>query len=270
MINKRSSKSMAVKLTCLAIIVAVLSVSLIGCNALWEDFWDAYDNSDIGDFSLRFDESKLEYVAWYISDIGKTKEELVIPRWEYGSFVQRIGAPYGAAYESPNLKKLFWSGNQKFNTTRIIKNCPKLDTVVFTPANPKAYQEFFTKEYCYAFQPTVESGKTIRIIIINEIKKFMISNEDLFYVPDYVVNSPSPNVCYYYNYMTTKNFGYVWIDYLEVGDKIITIPNDPTREDYEFTGWYLDEKCTEKADLQTVVKEDGDISFYAGWKEKEV
>ena len=60
--------------------------------------------------------------------------------------------------------------------------------------------------------------------------------------------------------------GYVWIDYLEKGDKIKTKPKYPGRNGYEFTGWYLDRGCTKRASLSIFVKGEEDISFYAGWK----
>ena len=42
-----------------------------------------------------------------------------------------------------------------------------------------------------------------------------------------------------------------------------TEPTEPTREDYTFYGWYLDEACTEKYDFSTPVTED--ITLYARW-----
>lgn len=42
-------------------------------------------------------------------------------------------------------------------------------------------------------------------------------------------------------------------------------PADPTREGYEFTGWYLDPECTEPFDFTTPVQEN--TTLYAGWEQ---
>ena len=46
------------------------------------------------------------------------------------------------------------------------------------------------------------------------------------------------------------------------GEKV-TIPAAPTKDGYEFGGWYYDEACTAVADLGNAV--DGDITLYAKW-----
>lgn len=65
---------------------------------------------------------------------------------------------------------------------------------------------------------------------------------------------------------TIRLGGYAWIDYLEPGDKINTLPPTPQREGYEFAGWYIDEQCTTKINFKNIVKEDADIKLYAGWR----
>ena len=49
---------------------------------------------------------------------------------------------------------------------------------------------------------------------------------------------------------------------IAAGEKV-TIPAAPTKEGYEFGGWYYDEACTAVADLGNAV--DGDITLYAKW-----
>lgn len=45
-------------------------------------------------------------------------------------------------------------------------------------------------------------------------------------------------------------------------------PADPARDGYDFTGWYLDEGCTELFDwTSTVIR---DLTLYAGWSERVV
>ena len=49
--------------------------------------------------------------------------------------------------------------------------------------------------------------------------------------------------------------------------QLLDVPEDPTREGYNFTGWYLDNAC----DIMWEEEEDiieGDITLYAGWEKK--
>lgn len=49
--------------------------------------------------------------------------------------------------------------------------------------------------------------------------------------------------------------------------KLATEPKDPTKDEYEFTGWYSDSKLTTLYDFSTPVK--ADLKLYAGWSEIE-
>ena len=344
--NRLLSKSTTIRLMCCVLLLTMLSISLIGCNQS--------DYTVVGDFEVQIFETA--YVNTYrisaISKTAKNKEELVIPNELNGIPVSALGSQFGPIFDSPNLKKLFWAGDQKLNNKRIIDSCPELDIVVFTSLMPTSYKEFFTEDYAWAFRPSAEP-KSIQIILLNEVKDWMVEYKVLdeirwlidykeYYVPEYIINSPSPNVYFYRNYSATIsefcdkfkcewllstyskvmndeallekinkqldgsfdkdtlnsfndlddycNFFYTflsehfyeelttdldiircancfWIDYIEAGEKIKTMPPEPTREGYKFTGWYSDENCTNKVNLQTVVKADSDLSFYAGWEE---
>ncbi len=48
------------------------------------------------------------------------------------------------------------------------------------------------------------------------------------------------------------------------GSTVPDLPNNLTREYYDFTGWYTDEACTQKFDPSTAVK--SDLTLYAGFK----
>ena len=45
----------------------------------------------------------------------------------------------------------------------------------------------------------------------------------------------------------------------------LTVPQEPTREGYAFTGWYIDTACQEPwiQDIHTI---GGDFTLYAGWE----
>jgi uncharacterized repeat protein (TIGR02543 family) len=47
--------------------------------------------------------------------------------------------------------------------------------------------------------------------------------------------------------------------------ELLDIPDDPTREGYEFKGWYIDYACDDAWNEQEDIIE-GDITLYAGWE----
>ena len=48
--------------------------------------------------------------------------------------------------------------------------------------------------------------------------------------------------------------------------ELLSVPEDPTREGYEFTGWYVDHACDDIWNVEVDIIE-GDITLYAGWEE---
>ncbi|MDE5602090.1 MAG: InlB B-repeat-containing protein [Clostridia bacterium] len=323
--NRLLSKSAIIKLMCCVLLIAMLSISLIGCNNA---------SKEIDDFRVEFYESTNEYVLRDISKTGRNKDELVIPTCLNEIPVTCLRE---SCIKSPSLRKIFWSGNQSLMGNRLVYDCVELDTIVLTSTNFNNYKQFFTKAKCNAFSPSgpVSQKRPMKLVMLNNVKEkipYDCYSDCCFYY-----DIRLPNINYYYNYafssemysieykrvesvlakiknndeMSKKieeafkkltvnevndltdawnllsliiyeniddeevltelsiiNRGYcVWIDYIEAGERIKTMPPEPTREGYKFTGWYLDEKCTQKADLNTVVKGDSDLSFYAGWKE---
>lgn len=49
--------------------------------------------------------------------------------------------------------------------------------------------------------------------------------------------------------------------------QLLEVPEEPTREGYEFTGWYLDYACDEKWNQEEDIIET-DFTLYAGWEKK--
>ena len=50
--------------------------------------------------------------------------------------------------------------------------------------------------------------------------------------------------------------------------EMLELPEPPTREGYEFTGWYFDENCQYLWDFETQ-QVGGDMTLYAGWENTE-
>ena len=49
--------------------------------------------------------------------------------------------------------------------------------------------------------------------------------------------------------------------------ELLDVPEDPKREGYEFSGWYLDPACDDLWEEETDIIE-CDITLYAGWDER--
>ena len=49
--------------------------------------------------------------------------------------------------------------------------------------------------------------------------------------------------------------------------ELLEVPENPTREGYEFTGWYLDAACEELWE-EDEDKIESDITLYAGWDKR--
>ena len=47
--------------------------------------------------------------------------------------------------------------------------------------------------------------------------------------------------------------------------ELLSVPENPTREGYEFKGWYVDFACDDAWDVQKDIIE-SDITLYAGWE----
>lgn len=49
--------------------------------------------------------------------------------------------------------------------------------------------------------------------------------------------------------------------------ELLELPEAPTREGYEFTGWYIDDACYDIWDVENRIIE-SDMTLYAGWMSK--
>ena len=86
------------------------------------------------------------------------------------------------------------------------------------------------------------------------------------------------SVSYYYNYDNAPNQGYYWLDDGYFDAVIKYRPKNPTREGYEFTGWYKEPECVNEWDFDKDIvvsrhsePEGGynlyyETALYAGWR----
>ena len=104
---------------------------------------------------------------------------------------------------------------------------------------------------------------------------FVEHNYGKFYIYKSLFDSDSfneniywANIVFMNNYSAEINGGYYWLDNISAGEKI-TVPSiNPTRNGYEFMGWYTEPECINKWDFYMTInlKEDEEFRLYAGWR----
>ncbi|MDD3831112.1 MAG: InlB B-repeat-containing protein [Clostridia bacterium] len=63
-----------------------------------------------------------------------------------------------------------------------------------------------------------------------------------------------------YNYEGAPEPIIVYVKY----HKALSLPSNPTRQGYTFTGWYTDTECTQMYDCDSRIE--NDLILYAGWQ----
>ncbi|MBE5763206.1 MAG: hypothetical protein E7338_03165 [Clostridiales bacterium] len=143
----------------------------------------------------------------------------------------------------------------------------------------EVYQDMYNAHFCAAnvsymlnYTSTNQQGYQYVTKQANEDAWDYINEhrEDFVYEDGYVYKTDVVDAFIEENYgrfidTSSYNGGYHWVDYLEEGDKILTIPSDPAREGYSFRGWYLDAACTNIFDFNSYVKDETPLVLYAGW-----
>ena len=219
---------------------------MFGCATYKEEY---------GDFVCKFYDTKNTVDINGLSEEGKKKKILVIPKEINGYTVDYIGKKMLMGTGNPdisseNLEVIYFT--QNLDGRFWYQDCPNLK---------KAY----LIENCY---PNID------IIWVFKVEKKKVYMSNLF-MSNYKGTDElyAANVSYFYNYEGAPNDGYYWLDDLEDGETIKYIPENPTREGYLFGGWFKDEACTEVWDFEkdTIVKPaDGyyENKLYAKWNKK--
>lgn len=92
--------------------------------------------------------------------------------------------------------------------------------------------------------------------------------KSLFDSNDFNSNVSPANIVFMNNYSNDVNGGYYRLDNIEEGETIAE-PPIPTRDGYEFTGWYTETECITAWNFETspTIEEGAEFRLYAGWRE---
>ena len=215
-------------------IIVLLSVTFNSCNEKENDI------SIYGDFLYNivyYDKSgnKVSKNKGFSSEIrilglseeGKKKEVIIFPQYINGVKINSIGSSLWYfnidVWEENNiLKKIIIPYNLNIKGN-IFQNCNALERVIIfaheTEKNFKSKNSTYVTSYFYNE---------------NDVTNVFDSERG---------NLHFANVSYLYNYENAPNINYYWIDDYDYGEKIEFIPPTPTREGYEFGGWYKESEC---------------------------
>lgn len=184
-----------------------------------------------GDFTCFLDVPGKNLTIYDLSEQGKQKETIIIPKEINGFPVKEYTYPvfFGCkgSFESEILRQIYIIPS--VHTYEIYSNLsPNLEKIVLIGTN------------------SVIGGQ---VILTNAGKGQMyISTADHL---DWQVNETGnlgrncwPSNCnYFYNYDGAEHDGYYWSDNYDYGEKITYVPQNPEREGYIFGGWFQEPEC---------------------------
>ena len=140
---------------------------------------------------------------------------------------------------------------------------------VYVSKNVKTYNEsnmFITGDAIFIFigatRPTTISWQYIDMYISKYHEEKYVSTGLTMYT--------IANINYLYNFEAAPNEGVYFVDNLNENDTFVYTPESPRRDNYTFTGWFMESECINRIDLKTFIYESsmGCVDFYAGWQEK--
>lgn len=216
-----------------------ISTACISCKKGWRFYESEY-------YIYSVTESN-EVAILGLTDKGIEQEYLVIPETINGKKVYSIGCysglevsgikeTYGdakyAQFKSVKLRKIFILSDVK-----MVDGWPFGDFIKKEPPFEAIFYIFNGKDGFY--KPKVFFFRT-------SLKGKRCGLEDI-HITGYAY---AANTSYDYNYETSPNDGYYWIDNYAYGEKIEYIPENPTREGYTFGGWYKESECVNVWDFE--------------------
>ena len=181
--------------------------------------------------------------------------EICIPETIQNLRIGQIGLINFKRYD--NITKIFIPGNNYEYVGYDNKEIYSKDSsLIFLSTNPENYTNGFYSK----INPYVDRELSIYVPegCVSIFKERYSNIEGL-------PNILSANVSYLYNYSGAPNNGYAWVDYVEQGCTISTLPQAPQRDGFVFTGWYLDKDCTISIELDNYILLNDKLIIYAGW-----
>ena len=217
----------------IAELVVVLLLTLILTIGLGNIKYNYYSEETHGDFTVRFFENRSECDIIGLSELGRTRKMLCIPKCIDGAIVKQIG-----------VRSVIFFGANKFSLPDKFNNevadfanniveklvyLPDKNTVLIGDLSeicPKVTKMFFLDTEIHSV-----SGKAE--VYLSSLYRWYAEMQQY----------STANVSYYLNYEDVEGDGYYMIDDCDYGGLIDCAPQDPVRDGYTFGGWYKESEC---------------------------
>jgi len=242
----------------LLLVVTALPIMLCACN----------DNKakiiEIDGWKLVKDD--IYYSIVDMSENLVKQKEVAIPSELNGRHILKVDFRNFEIFKEYSVDKMFFPDAELHLTFRFCADddgtdicCPKTKKIIFVTTDNNRYHW----SYVGSSKEFLEMGyKTAAVYVPSKaLDSFWFWGQLHGYATVFAAN-----VSFFYNYSAAPNDGYYWIDDLEQGEKFITIPKNPTRDHYTFTGWYRDSECTEPIDFESFTMNGSTLNLYAGWR----
>lgn len=243
----------------------MIALSLCGCTHQKEDgeYYMGFKIREDVDFRyLLFDEvcptcksvDHPHVAIWDLTETGKEKEILIIPKTINGYEVRHLGVESFPIWEHHQLGGI--------NSEKVKR--------IYLSKRVECYRdvEFFHRLRSTRNDIIITDTVNLECVIYNYITEANEYGGGLrFYKNDIKVDDiQRENVSYWIG--EEKPY---WIDDFEYGEKITYIPEEPKRDGFEFDGWFKEEDCLNEWNFETDTlpkaqkTEDGE-DFYAETK----
>lgn len=228
--------------------ILLFMVGITSCNTSYTEY---------GFFEVKIRGDEVDIYG--ITEEGEQQEMLIFPSEIDGRTIINIGYSFTIKY-SLNSTNLHVAVINK--TNRIYDNA----FVNLTRSSaPNILVMIFNSLTKIELPYNLIGGRGARIVIPFEVFDEYNNSDNGNYVQlrDYFEKS---RVSFYYNYEGSPNDDLYWTSY-DKEEEMITKPTDPTRDDYQFKGWYYEKEGTTEFNF-----EDGntisitDVALYAKWE----
>ena len=235
---------------CLILITILLtSFSLIGCYEGKRDF--IYDI-----FQVRKQGVYLDIVG--LTEEGQEKEVVVFPSkiegYENDVNIGSISV-FKTSIKSGNLK------------VAVINDVNMICIAAFQEITNNSNNTIFVMNSLnvITFEEKFTGGNDFQIFVPFEVYNDYLEKKGAyqFYIDRYIQS----RVSFYYNYDDSLNNGLYWTSY-DNRNSMITQPEEPTRDGYEFIGWFTDSSGNTEFDFtdnNNITKDK--LKLYAKWEE---
>ncbi len=210
-----------------------------------------------GDFICQMDASKTVLNIAGLSEEGKLKEVIIIPKEINGLPVNGL-VDYAyilstGKLESEALIRIYMLST-KYIARNFFAGVPQLEKVFLIGDIKDGWQQTEIPQGEEDTPAIIMKYEDDQYLYLYETpRSYFVSRNvyDKFREIGSIAKICIANITYFYNFEGSSNCGIYWIDDYNYGAKIEYIPDEPVREGYDFGGWYKEAECVTPWDFES-------------------